>query len=327
MAIAFVLGGCTSTETGATGEIDAGPDVGTVPDAGATSDATSDTIDPFPAPLLDECITDGSAGEHTFACDGLTFEVSVPAACLERACGMIIDVHGYTMSGDQQDNNTRMRALGRERGYVVVQPNATPAPPQSTWTELDDDDVLAFAARTAAAFHIDPRRWYFTGFSQGGFMSWRFVCKHADQFAAIAPLAGCAYGGANACVLDWASDLPGETHILYSHGSRDTIVSGACMGPQRDSVLAAYELADPEVLSTDTNHTRTRWTNARGTTFELIEHDYAGTSPLIAGHCFPGSADPGTEPGQVASFACAGPTAYDWGTAVIDFFDAHVRAE
>lgn len=316
LTIAFVLGACASPDTSMTA----------APDAASDASAPAIDADSFPAPLLDECITSGTAGEHTFGCGGLGYEVSVPAACLTRACGMIVDVHGYTMSGDQQDNNTRMRALGRDRDYIVVQPNADPAPPRSDWTELDDDDVLAFAERVASAFHIDPLRWYFTGFSQGGFMSWRFVCKYADKFAAVAPLAGCAYGALNACALDQAADLPGETHILYAHGSRDTIVNGGCMAPQRDAVLTAYELSDPDVLSRDTNHTWTRWTNARGTSFELIEHHYSSSNGLILGHCFPGSADPGTEPGQVASFACAGPNAFDWGTVVVDFFDAHVRA-
>jgi poly(3-hydroxybutyrate) depolymerase len=231
------------------------------------------------------------------------------------------------MSGEQQNNNTRMRALGREHGYIVVQPNATPAPPLADWTALDDAAVLDFGERAAAAFHVDPRRWYFTGFSQGGFMSWRFACKYADRFAAIAPLAGCSYGGANACLLDQVAELPGETHILYSHGSLDTIVSGSCMGPQRDQVLNAYDLGDPEVLSTDAKHTRTRWTNPRGITFELIEHDYAAANTVIGGHCFAGSDDPGGAPGQYASYACAGQTAYDWGNAVVEFFDAHVRPE
>lgn len=299
-------------------------DAGTTPGPDAAPNA-ADAAPGFPAPVLDECITDGSAGTHVFGCSGYDFDVTVPAACLERACGLIVDVHGYSMSAAMQNANTDMRAHGRQHGFIVVQPNANPEPPLSSWSAVDDAAVLAFIERVAAAFHVDAARWYFTGFSQGGFMSWRFVCKYADRFAAIAPVAGCSAGGLNACQLDQVAELPGETHILYMHGTRDTIVSAACIGPQRDAVLAAYEMTEstPQVMSSDSAHTRTRWINPRGITFELIEHDYASDNTVIAGHCFPGSDDPGDQPGQVASFACDGPSAFDWGTAVMDFFLAH----
>lgn len=300
------------------------PDTGVLPNADAAPGA-NDSGSSFPAPVLDDCITDGSAGSHVFACDGYDFDVSVPAACLQQACGLIVDVHGYTMSAAMQDANTNMRALGREHGFIVVQPNANPDPPLSSWSAADDGAVLSFIERVAAGFHVDGARWYFTGFSQGGFMSWRFVCKYADRFAAIAPVAGCSAGGLNACQLDQLAELPGETHILYMHGTRDTIVPATCIAPQRDAVLAAYEFDDSsrQVISSDANYTRTRWTNPRGITFELIEHDYASDNSVIGGHCFPGSDDPGDQPGQVASFACAAPTAFDWGTTVMEFFLAH----
>ena len=30
------------------------------------------------------------------------------------------------------------------------------------------------------AFDVDRDRVHFTGFSQGGFMTWKFICDHAD---------------------------------------------------------------------------------------------------------------------------------------------------
>lgn len=36
-------------------------------------------------------------------------------------------------------------------------------------------------------WQIDPMRIHMTGFSQGGALSWRFICDHADVLASVAP--------------------------------------------------------------------------------------------------------------------------------------------
>ncbi|MBK8719798.1 MAG: hypothetical protein IPN32_34540 [Deltaproteobacteria bacterium] len=160
--------------------------------SGAAASSEGTTGEPFPEPVPDDCITDVTAGHHAFVCDGLTYDVEVPAACLLAPCGMIVDVHGLAMSAQMQDSNTNMRALGQRYGYIVVQPNADPAPPLSNWIPgIDDPKVFDFMQRTAAAWHVDADRWHFTGFSQGGFMTWRFACAHADVLASVAPGAAC----------------------------------------------------------------------------------------------------------------------------------------
>jgi poly(3-hydroxybutyrate) depolymerase len=83
---------------------------------------------PIEAPVPDDCITDVSAGDHTFSCSGLTFLVKVDEQCTERACGLIFDVHGGTMSGAQMRDNTQLHELGAAQGYLVVHPSATPGP-------------------------------------------------------------------------------------------------------------------------------------------------------------------------------------------------------
>ena len=76
------------------------------------------------------CIDDVSATERrVVSCGPLTYDVAIPEACPAQGCGLIFDVHGLTMSGEMQEANTGLAQRGREAGYVVVQPNATPAPP------------------------------------------------------------------------------------------------------------------------------------------------------------------------------------------------------
>jgi hypothetical protein len=65
----------------------------------------------------DDCIG-ASAGVHHGFCESLQFDLHVPAECLERACGLILDVHGSTMTGAQQEAHTSLGALARGRGYV-----------------------------------------------------------------------------------------------------------------------------------------------------------------------------------------------------------------
>jgi len=118
------------------------------------------------------------------------------------------------------------------------------------------------------------------------------------------------------------------------HGAADALVSFDNAVTKRDAVIAAFELAAGEVVASGDGYSRTRHGNARGTEFELFEHDYrsasaVGVPPLgvaIEGHCYPGSTDLTlTEPGQLMAFGCEPPTAFTWGESVIEFFIAHPR--
>lgn len=306
-----------------------GPTSSSAGDDASTSAPPSDTTDGgFPAPIPDDCIDDVAAGAHVYACDGLTYDVEVPAACLEQPCGLIVDVHGFTMSGQMQDANTNMRALGTERGYIVMQPNATPAPPGASWTPgTDDDTVFAFMIRLATAFHVDLDRMHFTGFSQGGAMSWRFACAHADVLASVAPAAACNDGaGALEDCSFMGEDVPSEPlPILYMHGTTDALVGFTCAPPRRDAVVAAFGLGEEQVVAEGDGFRWTRHAGEGRALLEFIEHDYAAATPLLGGHCYPGSDDPGGAPGQLFPFACEGESGFVWGEAAIDFFDAHPR--
>ena len=284
-------------------------------------DASTDDSKRDTKPIADSsgCIDVTAAGAHTFTCDGIKYDVEIPDACTTTACGLVVDVHGFTMSAQMEDANTAMRALGRKYGYVVVQPNANPAPPSASWTPgTDDDRVFAFVQAAIAALHVDRARVHFTGFSQGGMMTFRFLCKHADLFASMAPAAGtgCSFT---------AGDTPSrEIPILYMHGTSDGLVSftGYAL-PQRDALLAAWSMDGGEVIASDSQFKRTRYKNARGTIFEFLQHDYAAASPILKGHCYPGSTDKGGAPGQLFPFSCVGTSAFVWGEEAMKFFVAH----
>jgi len=271
-----------------------------------------------------------TAGAHHFACDGLEFDVSVPDACVTHSCGLIVDVHGGTMSGPMEDKNTDLAALGRRHGFIVVTPTAF----GNLWNyAADDAKVLSFLEATRDAFHVNPKRIHMTGMSQGGYMSWRFSCQHTDLFGSVAPAAaagaaaisvevGCTFTG---------QDVPrGELDILYMHGVEDALVNFQNAVTLRDAVIAHYGMSTGLVVAGDSTYKRTRYTTQNGRVFEFIEHRYLSDSSVlgvaIRGHCFPGSPDQTvTLPGQLMAFGCKPPNSFTWGEEVVRFFMAHPK--
>jgi poly(3-hydroxybutyrate) depolymerase len=124
------------------------------------------------------------------------------------------------MNARMQDANTNMRAIGEREGYVVVQPNGGGTPPSVFWIPAADyDKVWTFFELALKTFAIDPKRVHMTGFSQGGRMTWSFLCKHADVVASAAPAAeaGCTEAEARAAKR--------EVPVLYMHGRNDTVIN------------------------------------------------------------------------------------------------------
>ncbi len=303
----------------------------TVADAEAetVADTEAETVAdaaPGPSPAPNDCVTSVEAGHHLFSCFGFDFDVEIPPQCTGGGCGLVVDVHGFTMSAQMQDDNTDMRALGKQYGYVVVQPTAKGLPPAWSNTGGDDDDVWEFVQRAIEALAIDEKRLHFTGFSQGGFMTWRFLCEHADALASVAPAAGCSWSGATACAFS-AGQMPSQPiPVLYMHGRKDGIVSWACAELQHEAVVDGWDLKQTQVISKDGDHEWTRFEGPNGAVYELVAHDYLAKSLLITGHCYPGSGDQnGGAPGQIVGFGCQPPNAFTWGEIAMEFFMAHPR--
>ncbi|MCC6525456.1 MAG: hypothetical protein IT373_22585 [Polyangiaceae bacterium] len=311
--------GAAGHGTGGSGDAGAGGTGTGGTGGGATGGAGGGSCVPTAPPVPDACIDDVSAADlHTYSCDGLSYRVSVPAACTSCACGLVFDVHGFTMNGAMEEHNTGLAALGRAHGYLVVQPTAPGAVP--SWTAATDDArVFAFLERMRAAFHVDPKRIHFTGFSQGGSMTWRMLCDHSDVLASVAP--GAFNAWEDQC-FTFGNAPPHVRPILYLHGTADALVAFSTATATRDAVVAAEGMVDGGVVESDADHLWQRFVDGQGGVFEFLQHDYLG-APVLGGHCYPGSTDPGGEPGQVFSFACQPPNAFVWGQAVMQFFLDH----
>ena len=296
-----------------------------VEDASATDAPRADALTgDAGSPAAEGCFTDVSAGHRVLRCEELDFDVEISSACAAGGCGLIFDVHGATMDAASEDRNTNLRALGAAAGYVVVQPTAPPGTIGPSWDPVrDDPKVYRFLELTMRALRIDPDRVHFTGFSQGGFMTWRMLCDHADVFASVAPAAAC---GAlfRGCDFSGTARPSRELPVLYLHGTADIIVSG-CSTAQRDAVVAGWAMTEDSVLSTDAAHRWTRYLSAAGTPFEFLSHDYVAYSYLLRGHCLPGSPDIGTSRFAASGYGCDATSPVTWGEAVLAFFVAHPR--
>jgi polyhydroxybutyrate depolymerase len=97
--------------------------------------------------------------------------------------------------------------------------NATDACCDFGGTGVDDVGYLrGLIDEAKARFSVDPRRVYFVGHSNGGFMSFRMACDQAGVVAGIASLAGSTW-------LDPAKCNPSEpVSVLHIHGTEDDTV-------------------------------------------------------------------------------------------------------
>jgi poly(3-hydroxybutyrate) depolymerase len=275
---------------------------------------------PYPPPAPDDCIQDVTPGHQTLSCDELTFELTVPESCLERACGLIFDTHGYGMAGELENLHTRLRDLGGAAGYIVVNPNAPGQVPATAWDAEHDDHVFAFMQRVMNVWHVDRKRIHFTGYSQGGWMTWRFACAHADILASVAPLAaGTSTEGGSSCAFTGDAVPSRALPILFAHGTADGLVPFSTAEAQRDAVIAAWGLQPTEILMTGPDYEWQRYTNSSGAVLEFAKHDWSTefvlpTLPALKGHCFPGSGE---------FLGCGAETSFNWGEAVLRFFQDH----
>jgi poly(3-hydroxybutyrate) depolymerase len=133
---------------------------------------------------------------------------------------LVVALHGY--GGDQNyffRSVPNLPALCEQYGFILVAPmglatdgwygaplnipgNAprsgggpTPAPPRSAEEEtryraLSEADVMNVVELVRKEYQVDPRRMYLMGHSMGGFGTWWLGQKHAQLWAAIAPMSG-----------------------------------------------------------------------------------------------------------------------------------------
>jgi polyhydroxybutyrate depolymerase len=170
---------------------------------------------------------------------------------------LVLLLHGYTSTGDAQESYFQIGTLAEQRGFLYVHPNgttdsrglgfwnATDACCNFDGSPVDDSAYLAAViAQVQAQYAVDSQRIFLVGHSNGGFMSYRMACDHADLIAAVVSLAGATFSDPSRCA-------PSEpVSVLQIHGTDDEVVAyagGSFFGPtypsaeQTAASWAAYD--------------------------------------------------------------------------------------
>lgn len=219
-----------------------------------------------------------------------------------------------------EDGHLNLRERGDAAGYVLV----APSNPRMTWSAAEDEALIDLVRRVADEFQLDARRIHVTGFSRGGYVTWRLLCDHADLFASAAPAAAGLAARERTCFTGGRAPSR-EIPILFLMGRTDHQVSYGAMVAIRDAALASYGAGVPQVLSGDASYTHTRWTGRGSAVLETFDHAYEtindGPWGFALGHCVPGStSDPYA---RQYALPCRPPNAFTWGEEVMRFFRAH----
>ena len=162
-----------------------------------------------------------------------------PGIDLAKPAPLVILLHGYGASGLVQEIVFQLEPESDKRHFLYAHPdgtvdaekkrfwNATDACCDFGGTKVDDVGYLTGLVKEIGEHYaIDPKRIFFTGHSNGGFMSHRLACDKSEMIAAVASLAGSTY-------LDPAKCAAAEpVSVLQIHGTKD------------DSVLYDGEIQD-----------------------------------------------------------------------------------
>lgn len=183
----------------------------------------------------------GGSGGSGGASNERPYEVFVPSSYdAATPTPLVLLLHGYTVSGNVQEAYWQIEPHAEARGFLYVHPdgtqdtqgnqfwNATDACCNFTGSDVDDSAYLrSIIDQVKTQYNVDPKRVFVMGHSNGGFMSYRMACDHADAIAAVASLAGATFNDPTLC-------QPSEPiSTLQIHGTADDTIlyDGGMNGP------------------------------------------------------------------------------------------------
>lgn len=158
------------------------------------------------------------------------FEVQVPPGDATTPRPLLVLLHGFGATGAIQDAYLKLTPATEAHNMLYVYLDGTPGPQgRRFWNATDaccafgntvDDSayITAVIADVKAHHNVDPRRVFLVGHSNGGFMSYRMSCDHAEEIAAIVSIAGATWKDTTRC-------KPTESvAILEIHGTADKTI-------------------------------------------------------------------------------------------------------
>jgi len=162
----------------------------------------------------------------SFSYEGLnrTYTVYLPASYSQGDhLPLLLALHGLTQTGNNMMQFTDFNTYADQYNFIVVYPDGI----NNSWnvgfsggsTANDVGFLSALIDTLHLDYGIDLNRVYSTGFSNGGFMSYRLACELTARIAAIAPVAGTMTDVAlGSC--QPSRNIP----VMHIHGTNDFVV-------------------------------------------------------------------------------------------------------
>jgi polyhydroxybutyrate depolymerase len=256
---------------------------------------------------------------------GLTrqYKVHVPPAYVaSTAAPIVFCFHGLEQDGVAfcTDSGVGWNTKADQEGFILVIPTGY----QNSWNggsccgeaatmNLDDVALVrAIFAEVTTHLNVDGKRVYATGFSTGGYLSYRLACEASDLFTAVAPGSGeigipsIGGGTGGGTAADGGPDFPAcnpaqPVSVLDMHGTSDPLVPYSL----QPATLALASANDGCSTTTSTSSPAPSGGDTTCVTYSGCPAGIEVTACAVkgGGHCWFGSSDCGT---GAAELICSG---------------------
>lgn len=209
----------TATSGGSDGPAPTAPD----PSTGCEAATTAPPCDSSGSP----CVLDVDGTEREF------YVVLPDDYDPTRPYPVVFQFHPLGGSAEQGMNMYGVRPNFADAIYVTPQGLISLGSNPGFANENGQDEAMtrAIMADIEAKYCVDRSRYFSTGFSYGGSMSYTAACNMSDVFRAVAAMAGAPISGARC-----ASEAPANRVAVWgSHGSMDTALPVDMAIPIRDA--------------------------------------------------------------------------------------------
>ncbi|HEV2035134.1 MAG TPA: PHB depolymerase family esterase [Candidatus Dormibacteraeota bacterium] len=239
-------------------------------------------------------------GSITFAGGARTYVLFQPLSLdPKQLAPLVIALHGYTVDKTWMEGTTHFDTLAEKAGFEVVYPQGT----GNSWNagsccgNNKNDDVgfiKALIDKLVRTAHIDPKRVYATGMSNGGFMAQRLACELSAQITAVASVSG--------SLVTESCNPSRAISVLEIHGTEDQTVpfqGGPIAGigalPPTISLMKRWASLDgcaaaPAVTQSGIT-TRYVWTPCRDGSSVVLDAIAGGGHSWFGPEAMPGSPD------------------------------------
>lgn len=147
-----------------------------------------------------------------------TFIVHLPTGYnINNEYPVVLNLHGLRANARQQQTYSQFDDIADQKGFIVIYPNGT----DESWTTIGNKD-LDFLTHLVDSIRTDYSTndcLFVTGFSQGGFMTYKFANNTTHTVKAI------AVGSGNmSSATQTSSENAPKIPIIHFHGTSDNIV-------------------------------------------------------------------------------------------------------